>query len=169
MNLQHLPLPSSVFAWCERSLLGHAIKYSKWDFAILETFHIIGIAVLLGSILVVDLRLLGFSMRRVTAAQLAGEFAPWTWAAFAFMVATGIPMFLSEAVRMSLNTAFFVKMTLLCLALLIHLTIRRRATRPGAAEDGDFGKFAAYLSLASWLSVALAGRAIAFFMTLNGA
>lgn len=169
MNLQRLALPSSVFQWCERSLLGHAIKYSKWDFAILETFHIIGIAVLLGSILVVDLRLLGFSMKRVTAAQLAREFAPWTWAAFAFMVATGIPMFLSEAVRMSLNTAFLVKMTLLCFALVIHFTILRRATRPSVQENEGFGKFAAYLSLASWLSVALAGRAIAFFMTLNGA
>jgi hypothetical protein len=169
MNFQHLLLPTSLFAWCERSFLGHAIKYSKWDFALLETFHIIGIAVLLGSILVVDLRLLGFSMRRVSAAQLAREFAPWTWAAFAFMVATGIPMFFSEAVRMSLNTAFLVKMTLLGLALLIHVTLHRRATRPGAKENAGFGKLAAYLSLASWLGVALAGRAIAFFMTLNGA
>jgi hypothetical protein len=169
MTLQHFPLPSSFFEWCESSLIGHAIKYSKWDFALLETFHIIGIAVLLGSILIVDLRLLGFGMRRVSAAQLSREFAPWTWAAFAFMVTTGIPMFLSEAVRMSLNTPFFVKMTLLCLALMIHFTILQRATRPGAKEGAGFAKLAAYLSLLSWLSVALAGRAIAFFMTLNGA
>ena len=59
-------------------------------------------------------------------------------------------------------------MILLCLALLIHFTIRRKAIKPGAEGDVKLGKFAAYLSLISWLSVALAGRAIAFFMTLNG-
>jgi hypothetical protein len=169
MNLQHLLLPLSFSQWCERSLLGHSVKYSRWEFAILETFHIIGITVLLGSTLVVDLRLLGFSMRQISAAQLAREFAPWSWAALSFMFVTGIPMFLSEAVRMSLNSAFLFKMILLCLALLIHFTIRRRATRPGAKENARFGKLAACLSLMSWLSVALAGRAIAFFMTLNGA
>jgi uncharacterized protein DUF6644 len=167
MNFQHLVLHPSFFRWCERSLLGHTIKYSQWDFAILETFHIIGIAVLLGSILVVDLRLLGFGMRRVSAAELAGEFRPWTGAALVLMFATGVPMFLSEAVRMSLNSPFFVKMILLSLALAIHFTIRSRATRRGA-EDSGFGKLAACLSLLSWLSVALAGRAIAFLMNLNG-
>jgi hypothetical protein len=167
MNLQ-LVLPPSFFRWCERSLLGHAIKYSQWDFAILETFHIIGIAVLLGSTLVVDLRLLGLGMRRVSAVELARELAPWTWAALAFMFLTGIPMFLSEAVRMGLNSPFFFKIILLFLALAIHFTIHRRATSPGAKEDGGFGKLAGCLSLLSWLTVALAGRAIAFFMNLNG-
>jgi hypothetical protein len=168
MTFQDLALPVSVFEWCENTLLGHAIQYSQWDFAILETFHIIGIAVLLGSTLVVDLRLLGFGMRRVSAAELAGELAPWTRGALVFMFATGIPMFLSEAVRMSLNTPFFIKMMLLSLALVIHFTIHRKATSPAAAERGGFGKLAASLSLLSWLSVALAGRAIAFFMTLDG-
>src|SRR6266700_2774606 len=132
MHFQDLLLPATLFEGCESSLLGHWIKYSKWDFAILETFHIIGITVLLGSTLVVDLRLLGFGMRRVSAAELATELAPWTRGALAFMVATGIPMFLSEAVRMSLNTPFLIKMILLSLALAIHFTIHRRATSPGA-------------------------------------
>ena len=69
---------------------------------------------------------------------------------------------------MSLNSAFFIKMILLSFALVIHLTIHRRATSPGAVEDGGFGRLAASLLLMSWLSVALAGRAIAFFLTLNG-
>jgi len=168
MNLQHLVLPLSIFQWCENSLLGHWIKYSKWDFAIIETFHIIGITVLLGSTLVVDLRLLGFGLRRLSPAQLARELAPWTWAALAFMLVTGVPMFLSEAVRLSYNSAFFVKMIVLPLALVLQFTVHRRATSPGAQEESKFGKLAAYLSLISWLSVALAGRAIAYVMTLNG-
>ena len=75
---------------------------------------------------------------------------------------------LPEAVRMSLNGPFFTKMILLSLALAIHFTIRRTATRPEAANRVGLGKLAASLSIVSWLSVALAGRAIAFFMTLNG-
>lgn len=81
MNFQDLRIfPAALFQWCESSLLGNAIKNSKWDFAILETVHIIGIAVLLGSTLVVNLRLLGFGMRRRSAAQLEEELGPWTWA-----------------------------------------------------------------------------------------
>ena len=169
MNFQDLWIfPPALFQWCESSLLGNAIKNSKWDFAILETVHIIGIAVLLGSTLVVNLRLLGFGMRRRSAAQLEEELAPWTWGALLLMLVTGVPMFLSEAVRMSLNGPFFTKMILLSLALAIHFTIRRTATRPEAANRVGLGKLAASLSIVSWLSVALAGRAIAFFMTLNG-
>jgi hypothetical protein len=168
MNLQDLLLPSSFFQSCEASFLGHWIKYSRWDFAILETFHIIGIAVLIGSTVVVDLRLLGFGIRQLSTLQLAEELEPWSLAALGFTIVTGIPMFLSEAVRMGLNGPFFFKMIVLCWALLIHFTIRRRAIRPGAEDDVRFGKLAGCLSLISWLSVALAGRAIAFFMTLNG-
>ena len=69
---------------------------------------------------------------------------------------------------MGLNEPFFYKMILLSLALLIHFTIRKWAISPSAEGHVRLGKLAAYLSLTSWLSVALAGRAIAFFMTLNG-
>src|SRR4029077_14826531 len=167
MIFQHLLLPPSFFQWCEASFLGHWIKNSKWDFAILETFHILGITVLIGSILVVNLSLLGFGLRQISTAQLARELEPWSLAALGFTMVTGIPMFLSEAVRLGLNEPFFFKMILLCLGLPIHFTIRRRAIRPGAEDNVRFGKLAAYLSLISWFGVALAGRAIAFFMTLN--
>ena len=168
MNLQHLILPPSFFQWCEASFIGHWIKYSRWDFAILETFHIIGITLLIGSILVVDLRLLGLGSRTLSTQQLSEELEPWSRVALGLTVATGVPMFLSEAVRMGLNGPFLYKMILLIFALLIHFTIRRRAIRPGMNDGVLFGKVVACLSTLSWLSVALAGRAIAFFMTLNG-
>lgn len=168
MNLQNLLLPPSFFQWCEASFIGHWIKYSRWDFAILETFHIIGITLLIGSILVVDLRLLGLGSRTLSTQQLSEELEPWSRVALGLTVATGVPMFLSEAVRMGLNGPFLYKMILLIFALLIHFTIRRRAIRPGMNDGVLFGKVVACLSTLSWLSVALAGRAIAFFMTLNG-
>ena len=92
---------------------------------------------------------------------MAGQFRATSWVSFVIMVATGVPMYLSEAVRLSTSSPFFYKMVFLCLALLFHLTVHRRATKAGGAGTG-LAKVAASLSLVCWLAVALAGRAIAF-------
>ncbi len=160
MNLQHV-LPFWFFQWCEKSALGLSIQGSKWTFAVIETIHIMALAVLLGSFLLVDLRLFGLVMRGQTIAEVASHFAPTSWVSFAVMVATGIPMYLSEAVRLSSSAPFFYKMVFLSLALLFHLTVHRRATRSGV-EEGGLAKVAASLSMVCWLAIALAGRAIAF-------
>jgi hypothetical protein len=97
----------------------------------------------------------------LTVAEVASQFAPTSWFSFVVMVATGIPMYLSEAVRLSASTPFFYKLVFLCLALLFHLTVHRRATHSGEAGTG-LAKIAAALSVVCWLAVALAGRAIAF-------
>ena len=161
MNLRHI-LPVWFFYWCERTSLGSMIKQSKWSFAVIETVHIMALAVLLGSFLIVDLRLFGVGMRRQTVAEVASQFAPTSWVSFAVMVATGIPMYLSEAVRLSTSPPFFYKMVFLCLALLFHLTVHRRSTKSGSEAGTGLAKVAASLSLVCWLAVALAGRAIAF-------
>ena len=160
MNLQHV-LPIWFFHWCEGTWLGSIIQQSKWSFALIETVHIIALAVLLGSFLIVDLRLFGLGMQQLTVAEVAAQFAPTSWVSFGVMVATGIPMYLSEAVRLSSSAPFFYKMVFLCLALLFHLTVHRRATNSGNAGTG-LAKIAAGLSLICWLAVALAGRAIAY-------
>jgi hypothetical protein len=161
MNLRHI-LPVWFFYWCERTPVGAMIKQSKWSFAVIETVHIMALAVLLGSFLIVDLRLFGVGMRRQTVAEVASQFAPTSWVSFAVMVATGIPMYLSEAVRLSTSAPFFYKMVFLSLALLFHLTVHRRSTKSGSEAGTGLAKVAASLSLVCWLAVALAGRAIAY-------
>lgn len=161
MNLQHI-LPFWFFHSCEKTSLGSMIQQSKWAFAVIETVHIMALAVLLGSFLIVDLRLFGVGMRRQTVAEVASQFSPTSWVAFVVMAATGIPMYLSEAVKLSSSSPFFYKMVFLCLALLFHLTVHRRATRSGDNKSTALAKIAASLSLVCWLAVALAGRAIAF-------
>jgi uncharacterized membrane protein len=118
--------------------------------------------VLLGSFLIVDLRLLGLGLRQQSVAEVAKQFGPWSWLAFAVMVSTGIPMYLSEAIRLSSNMPFFFKMLFLSLAILFHVTVHRMATRSRANTSMMLSKVAACLSLFCWLAVALAGRAIAF-------
>jgi hypothetical protein len=155
-------IPLSFFEWCEAVWPGKWIKEATWVFAITETIHIMVLAVLLGTIFVVNLRLLGFGMKRRSASQLAKELMPWTVTCTILMILTGYPLFASEAVRLCQSAPFCYKMVFLFLALVTHFTIFRTSTQPGKPEGALLGKVAACLSLFFWFGVALAGRAIAF-------
>ncbi len=155
-------LPISFFYWCESVWPGKWIKQATWVFAVTETVHIMVLAVLLGTIFVVDLRLLGVGLKRRSATTLAHEMEPWTLTSFVLMVITGVMLFMSEAVRLSQSGPFFYKILFLSLALIIHFTIIRSSTKPGVPEGGTLGKVAACLSLFFWFGVAFAARAIAF-------
>ena len=120
------------------------------------------LGMLIGTLVIVDLRLLGFGMRRQSVQQLAGFLAPWTLLGVALMITTGVPLFMSEAVKLSRSSPFFYKMVFLICAVTLHFTLHRKATAAGATQGSGFGKLAASLSLICWLGVALAGRAIAF-------
>lgn len=155
-------LPSSFFTWCERMPLGHYVRGATWVFAIVETVHIMALAVLLGIMVVIDLRLMGLGMKRQPATELSEILSPWFWTAFVTMVVTGVSLFSSEAVRLSTSEPFAFKMIFLFLAIAVHLTIHRKVIANGV-EGGMLGKVAACVSLFFWFGIALAGRAIAFF------
>lgn len=155
-------LPFSFFIWAEHTRIALAIKASTWDFAIIETLHIIGLSILLGATLIVDLRLLGKGLTRQTVPEVSNYLMMCTSVTFIVVVITGAMLYSSEAIRLSKSGPFFYKMVFLILAVLIHLTIHRKATSPGAKEGTGMAKAAAVLSLCCWLGVALAGRAIAF-------
>jgi hypothetical protein len=155
-------LPDWFFTLCENTWPGSWFKHGQWMFAIDETFHIMALGMLIGTLVIVDLRLLGFGMRRQSVAQVAGYLAPWTLLGVALMILTGVPLFMSEAVKLSRSSPFFYKMIFLLCAVTLHFTLHRKATAPSTREGSGLGKLAASLSLMCWLSVALAGRAIAF-------
>jgi hypothetical protein len=115
-------------------------------FPILEAIHVMGLALSVGTIVLVDLWLLGFGRHELRVAKLT----PWTWAGFALMLITGAALFLSNVQRYVHNSGFIVKMGLLALALLAHFTVHRKATR-----------FAAILSLTLWSLVVISAKAIA--------
>jgi hypothetical protein len=105
MTLLHF-VPMGFFQWCEAVWPGR-IREATWVFAVTETIHIMVLAVLLGTIFVVDLRLLGLGLKRRSAAQLAKDLMPWTLTSMVLMVLTGIPLFMSEAVRLADSVPFF--------------------------------------------------------------
>jgi hypothetical protein len=154
-------LPYSFFDWCESTPLGLWLMQAMWGFATIETVHIMALAVLLGTMVVVDLRLLGLGLKQMSPAELSGLLAPWFWTSLVTMIVSGACLFTGEAVRLSKSAPFAYKMTFLLLAIVVHLTIHRKAIANGL-DGAALGKAAASLSLLCWLGIALAGRAIAF-------
>jgi uncharacterized protein DUF6644 len=157
-------IPDWFFALCESTWLGAWFKHSQWMFAIDETLHIMALGMLIGTLVIVDLRLLGLGMRRQSVSQLAGYLAPWTLLGVGLMVLTGVPLFMSEAVKLGKSSPFLFKMIFLVCAVTLHFTLHRKAiaSSTSTCQGSALGRLAACLSLTCWLCVALAGRAIAF-------
>ena len=132
----------------------------EWAFPIVESLHFMGLALSIGTIAIVDLRLLGMGMRHQTASQLAADLDPWTRSGLAVMLITGPLMFSADAIVYHNNPAFQFKMTCLFLALLFHFTIHRKVTRSDVPPVA--ARLAGGLSLALWTAVVGGGRMIAF-------
>lgn len=143
-------------------MIGHAIKESKWLFPVIESGHLLGLSVLGGSLLVVDLRMLGLGVRSRPLADLAKDAWPWLLGSIAVMVLTGTALFLSESVKCYYNQAFWVKITTIPVAVLFTLTVRQRVAMTAALEATAASRLVAIVSLALWFTVAAAGRWIGF-------
>jgi hypothetical protein len=151
------------FQWCYQTPIGAAIRDSTWLFPLIEAFHLVGLGLTVGAVLIVDLRLLGVGLSRQPVAQLAASAEPWLLSSLALMLVSGIALFLSEAIKCYYSPPFWVKMTALLLALLFTFTVRRRLTRTSMASDRSLlGRFTALASLTLWFGVAWGGRWIGF-------
>jgi hypothetical protein len=147
--------------------VGAAIRDSLWLFPAIETVHLLGMAALVGTVVIFDLRLLGWAMRRERVSDLGARLLPWAWAAFVVQALTGGLLFMSEAVKVYGNPAFRVKMVLILLAgvhaMIFHWTVYRdlavwddRGILPARA------KVAGFVSILLWVAVVAAGRFIGF-------
>lgn len=153
-----------LFEWCETTAIGVAVRDSLWLFPVIEAVHLLALSLLGGTILLVDLRLLGFGLRNQPTAQLARAAQPWLIGALAAMVATGVPMFLSEPIKCYYSPPFWYKMSFLAVAMLYTFTVRRRVATADPAKVGPlWGKLAAVASLGLWFCVGFSGRWIAFY------
>lgn len=150
------------FQWCDATRVAVAIRESVWLFPVIETVHLLALALLGGAVLIVDLRLLGLGLRAASTRQLAADAQPWLAGGLAAMIASGIPLFLSEAMRCYESPPFHLKMILLALALLFTFTLRRRVTRRDEPRPW-LARMTALVSLTLWTGVGVMGRGIAFW------
>ncbi len=129
----------------------------EWVFPIVESIHICGFALLVGTIVILDLRLLGLVLRRQPVPKLAKGLAPWIWAGIIIQLTTGPYLFSSDPGEYLQVPAFRNKMIFLLVALVFHFTVIRKAT--AATEESvalGWRKPAAALSLGLWVCVLLA-------------
>jgi hypothetical protein len=151
------------FEWLQHTYLGETIRHSAALIALLEIVHLIGLTLLLGTILMVDMSLLGWGIGRHPVSGIARELSNWTIGGLAIMLASGPLILVSEAVRCYKTPAFWVKMALLAIAVAFHFTVHRKTVLAEPPAPHSSARLVAGVSLALWIGVALAGKGIAIF------
>jgi hypothetical protein len=161
------PEPTNFWQQLEYSSVGIYIAESTWAFPTLETLHVISFVTVLGTIFVMDFRMLGLTSNKFAVTLAAKDTLPWTWGAFIAAAITGGLLFVSKASSYVANPYFLWKLVMIALAgfnmMYFHFftwrTVEhwdRDATMPAAV------KIAGLLSLVFWLLVVFFGRAIGF-------
>lgn len=143
-----------------------ALHESLYMYSFVETAHVIGIMMFVGTIAMVDLRMLGLAFRQVPISELNQKILPWTVGGFVFMVATGLLLFYAIPVRTYQSVWFRLKLIFLALASINIFLFHWRVERDRAKWDEGtppFGvKLIAGLSLTLWAGVIVTGRFIAY-------
>ncbi len=156
-------LAQAFCAWCSNSFFGHGVRNSVWLFPTIEILHLLGLGVLGGTILIINLRLLGIRFRNEPVSELAKELHPWMTSSLVVMLVSGFFLFSSEAEKLYGNWAFRAKMTSLALAIVFTFTFYRKVTLSEEKQISPvWNKVAALVSLVLWAGVGLAGRAIGY-------
>jgi hypothetical protein len=160
---------SALLKGLEDSGAAASVRSSLYYFPFLEAIHVMALAVVFGTIVVVDLRALGLASRERPFSRLSTELLRLTWGAFAVSVATGSLMFITNARVYAHNTSFRVKMVLLALAGLnmaaFHLTAGRSVASWDRSTAPRAGRITAAASICLWLGIIAAGRVIGFTTT----
>ena len=156
----------------DHSALAVSIAESKWAFPIIETIHVIALTLMIGTVLILDLRLLGLASAKQRYTALKRDVLPWTWWAFGGAVVSGCLMFITQATEYYGNEAFRIKLFLLMLAGINMLVFELMIARGAANRNQDSsvpwpGKVAALLSIALWIAIVFFGRRVGFTMLLG--
>ena len=116
-----------IFQWAENTAVGEWIRGGTWPFPLIETFHILALAVFMGSLFLIDLRLMGLRMGGITAARLNRELNTYiNWGILIILVSGGL-LFCSEGGKLFDNAAFSPKMVIMAAAIVFHYTVHRKA------------------------------------------
>jgi hypothetical protein len=139
---------------------------SEWLFPIVETLHVLTLTVVFGSIVMVDLRLVGLTERGSSISRLTDETLPWTWTAWVLSAITGTLLFMSKAVTYYGNFQFRMKFVFMALAavnmLIFHFGAYRKVAQWDTAVPPTSARIAGALSIGFWVAVIFFGRWIGF-------
>jgi hypothetical protein len=153
--------------WLGATSLSHAIQTAGWIIPALQTIHILAIATLFFSAVILDLRLWGVLQRDAGLGEIARRFLPVIWPTVLVLLLTGSFLIIGEPRRSLLNTTFYLKMTLLVFALALTAVLQwSLSAAPEFWERGRgrriAARFAATMSILLWCGIIFAGRWIAY-------
>jgi hypothetical protein len=158
--------------WIKSTDLSGFIRESPWAFPAIESLHVLALTLVVGTIAIVDLRLLGLASAKCRYTSLSRAVLPWTWGAFVTAAAAGILMFISNPVAYFENADFRVKLILMLMAgcnMLVFqsFTIRGIGRWDHAPAPPVAAKIAGAISLICWISIVVFGRRVGFSMALS--
>jgi len=161
---------SSALSGLQETGVATGIRDSLLLFPLIEAVHVIGLALVFGTIAIIDLRLLGAASTRRSFRRMSAEIMKWTWAAFALTALTGVLMFITNATVYYNNLYFRAKIALLVLAAInvavFELTAGRSMQQWDRAPSAPrIGRLVATVSLVVWIGVIVTGRMIGFTAT----
>jgi hypothetical protein len=159
--------PHDICTWIQSTGFATAIRESNWLFATIECVHVFAIAVVVGTVVMVDLRLLGFGWRDRAVTELTTSVLPVTWCAFVVAVLSGGCMFTSHALKYYNSIPFRIKMACLLLAGFNMMLFHQGAYRSVNSWDRALppirsARIAGALSILLWIAVVASGRMIGF-------
>jgi hypothetical protein len=136
------------------------LNNNEWSFPLLEIIHIVGFAIAISTIFMVDLRLIGIGMKRQLSSQLAKDLAPWTLGGLGAVLMSGPLIFSSDPNLYLNNVSFQFKIAALLVAILYQYTVHRKVALSDPSPT--VGALVGILSVALWVSVVASGLFIAF-------
>jgi hypothetical protein len=153
--------------WLAATPLSHTIQTTKWVIPALQTIHILSVAVVFSSAVLVDLRLWRLLNRDVPLPEMARRFLPTIWPVLLVLLITGSLLIIGEPKRSLLNSAFYLKMALLAAAIVLTAWLQWSLSSSPNFWDKDRGRrmagqLAATLSILVWCGILFAGRWIAY-------
>jgi hypothetical protein len=153
--------------WLAATPLSNTIQTTGWIIPALQTIHILGVAVLFSSAILVDLRIWRLLQRDVPLPDVARRFLPAIWLVVPVLLITGILLIIGEPRRSLLNSTFYLKMALLAFALVLTAGLQWSLSRAPESWDRNrgrrtAGRVAASVSILLWCGILFAGRWIAY-------
>ena len=150
----------ALFQSLDHTPIGEALRTNRVLFPLVSSLHLLGLALLVGTILVVDLGLVGVGMRRQPVSRVAAQLKPLTWIGLATMLITGPTLLTGEAITMYSNWVFWIKLGFVTLAISFYFTVHRRATSEETSITPSRAKSVGIISLALWICAGLAAKSI---------
>jgi hypothetical protein len=153
--------------WLDQTPLSQAFQSTDWLVPTLQTVHIISVALIVGSVLMINLRLLGWSNIDLPLDRVCARFLPFIWWPLLALLATGTIMIIGEPARSLQNPVFQLKITLIVIALVTIAIFQHRVRRAAASETAGVRGYTApaviaLFSALLWGGIIVAGRWIAY-------